>query len=187
MHTLEGFVMTKLKFKVAPKPVELFSVGDEETGILEVPKYGRLSEKENKFIKEESADLPDFQEEAVKLAKKISEESELSLQEVYQALLSGELTLIQDHLEAVIDFQLRTGSMVSQLNIIRATAIIKQRIDAEWTIDDTCDAKQIHPRRVEAIADFALKEQNGWDEDTEDAVEVAKEVLGVKEKKSPQE
>lgn len=180
--------MGKLKFKVAPKPAELIPVGDEETGILEVPKYGRLSEKENLFIKEESADLPDFQEEAVKLAKKISDESDLTLLQVYQALLSGELTLIQDHLESVIDFQLKTGGMVSKLNIIRATAIIKQRIDPEWTLENTSDANLIHPRLVELLADFALKELNGWDEDApEEAVETAKEVLGVKEKATPKE
>lgn len=179
--------MGKLKFKVAPKPAELIPVGDEETGILEVPKYGRLSEKENKYIEVTAAELPDLQEEAVKLAKKISDNSDLSLMEVYQALFSGDVTLLQSHLEDVIDFQVRTAGLVQKLNIIRATAIIKQRIDGNWGLEDTADANQIHPRLVEAIADFALKEQNGWTED-EEKLEAAKELLGVKEKElSPAE
>lgn len=65
------------------------------------------------------------------------------------------------------DIQALTTEFLESLdtkNIVYATAVIRFRLAPEWTIEQTIDPTAIKPELVTKIAEFAYKEQNGWEE-----------------------
>jgi hypothetical protein len=65
------------------------------------------------------------------------------------------------------DIQSLTTEFLESLdtkNIVYATAVIRFRLAPEWTIKQTIDPNVIKPELVTKIAEFAYKEQNGWEE-----------------------
>lgn len=87
--------MPKLKslpWKVAPKPDQIIEVGDAEHGMLEIPRKNSLTINEAHFIRENTKDLPDVQQQATLLAVEISEAEGMELAEAFEALTSGAVT-----------------------------------------------------------------------------------------------
>lgn len=156
--------MLKLPFKTAPKEVETHLVGNPEIGELEIRRLNDLSANERIFIREQNKDLPDLRTSAVKMARKIADKTGMKLLDVYNALTGGNSELLGDYLEEFIEFQSLMEESGSSRRVVMATAILKYRLLPEWEIEDTGDANQIHPKLVEAIADFATKEESGWSE-----------------------
>jgi hypothetical protein len=65
--------MSLLPFKVSPKAIETVDVGNDEIGVLSIPKLKDLSPLERRYIK--SQNLFDFQKQLASLAKRISKAS----------------------------------------------------------------------------------------------------------------
>lgn len=168
--------MLKLPFKTTPSGFEKVVVGDPAIGELEIPKMMDLSPNERIFIKESLAEYPDLRSSAVKMARAIATKSGQKLIDVYNALTSGNTEELGEYLEEFIEFQDLMEQVTSQRRLVVTTAILRYRLLPEWTIDNTGDANLIHPKLVEAIADFAQKEESGW---VESATEpISEEDLG---------
>lgn len=144
-----------------------------------------LSPNERIFVRQETKALPDLRSSAVQMAKAIATQSGMKLLDVYNALTRGDTDLLGDHLEYVVDFQDLMERVTMHRRVVMATAILKYRVIAEWTVEETQDANQLHPKLMEAIADFAQKEENGWVEQTE-AEAVTEEDLEGKPEPEPE-
>ena len=154
--------MLKLPFKSYPKAFERITVGNSEIGELELPKYADLSPNERIFIKEKTALIPDIRNSAIKMARAIATKSGKRMVELYNALVSSDSEVLGDYLEELVEFQQLMEESSRQRNLVTATAVIKFRLVADWDIENSSDAEQIHPQLVEAIAQFARNEESGW-------------------------
>lgn len=154
-----------LPFVVEPKTYEVATVGNETCGTLEIKKLGSLSPNEQRYIKELSKDLPDLKRDAVRLAQRIAKEQNYSTVEVHTALIQGQVEMLGDYLEEVLDFQEKIQSVAEQREQFLATAILRFRVDSEWEMKHTGDADLIHPDLVREIAIFATNEEQGWPEE----------------------
>jgi hypothetical protein len=172
--------MAVLPFIILPKSPEVVMLGNEEIGTLNIPKLGHLSINEQRWIKEELKDVPNINQEAVRLAKKVAESTGYALVDVYTAFTGGDRTLLQNNLEEVLAFQDALNTSSEQRSLVYATAILKFRVLPEWTIADTSDSKKIPLALVEEIAAFAFNEEARWVEpDPEAEVEpLTEEDLG---------
>lgn len=168
--------MIKLPFKTAPSGFEKVTVGNPLIGELEIPKMMDLSPNERIFVKESLKDYPDLRFSAVKTARAIATKSGQKLLDVYNALTGGNTEELGEYLEEFIEFQDLMDRVTSQRRLVMATAILKYRLEGAWTIDNTGDANLVHPKLVEAIADFAQKEESGWVES--DSAPISEEDLG---------
>lgn len=146
-----------LSFKTTPQQ-PVVAVGDDETGVLEIPRYGDLLLVERLWINERSTDLPSLQKEAVKLAKQCDG---IGLLTAYLAIINHDLVSLGDHFEKAIDFQDWAKPVAEMRSLLRATALIIHRLDPSWTIEDSRDHTKIHPRLLAMISDFALREESG--------------------------
>ncbi|MCC5640352.1 hypothetical protein LC593_31870 [Nostoc sp. CHAB 5844] len=155
--------MIKLPFKTSPKEFEKVVVGNAEIGELELPKYGDISPNERIFMKQETANISDPRNTAVKLARTIATKSNQRMIDVYNAFVSGDSKSLGDYLEEFVQFQDLLEESSKQRNLVLATAIIK-RLVPDWELENTGDANQIHPQLVQAVADFGRKEESGWQE-----------------------
>lgn len=154
--------MLKLPFKILPKPTTTHTLGDEEIGQLEIPKLNDLSPNERIFIREQTREQPDLRSSAVKMARTIATKSGQKLLDVYNALTSGNTEELGEYLEEFIEFQDLMDKTSTHRRLVMATAVLKYRLVPDWELADTGDANQIHPKLVDAIADFAQKEESGW-------------------------
>jgi hypothetical protein len=163
--------MLRLPYKTAPKESEKVTIGNSEIGELEISKLGDLSPNERTLIKQLSKDLPDLRQLAVRLAKDIATKSGKKLLEVYNALTSGDAEALGEYLEEFISFQDAMDANTTNRSLIMATAIIKMRVCLDWTIEDTGNADEIHPKLIELIAEFGRNEESGWVTSTEPVTE----------------
>jgi hypothetical protein len=152
----------QLPFKSSPIP-ETVLIGTEETGVLEIRKLGDLSPLERIYISEQFEQFPNIQREAIAAAREVVKRSpNIPLIEAFNALLTGDQVLLIENLEILIDFQKLSAQVTEQRNLIRATAILKCRVDPNWDLEHTRDANLIHPKLVALLADFLWNEQTGW-------------------------
>ncbi|MFN6572383.1 hypothetical protein [Dendronalium sp. ChiSLP03b] len=165
--------MLKLPFKTSPKEFEKITVGNAEIGELEIPKYGDLTPNERIFIK--AANLVDIRMAAVKLANAIAAKSGGKVTDIYYALTQGNAASLGEYLEDFVNFQDLMEENSKSRNSVLATAIIK-RLVPEWELENTQDFNQIHPILVQEVADFARKEESGWQEVADE--EITEEDLG---------
>jgi hypothetical protein len=146
-----------LSFKTAPQQ-PVVALGDSETGVLEILRYGDLLLAERLWINERSTDIPSLQKEAVKLAKQCTG---IALLTAYLAIINHDLVSLEDHFEKAIDFQDWAKPHAEKRSLLRATALIIHRLNSQWTIEDSRDHTKIHPRLLGLISDFALSEEAG--------------------------
>lgn len=151
-----------LPFVVEPQAVETVPIGNEQIGILNIPKLKDLAPVERRFLKQQN--LIDIRLEGVKVASTIAAETGQRLTELYTALFNNDLNLLSEHLENLIAFQNLTEEAAERRTLALATAILRFRIarDQDWTLENTMDTDLIHPELVREIALFAQKEESGW-------------------------
>lgn len=166
--------MIRLPFKTSPRGFEKITLGDSTIGEIEIPKMEDLSPNERVYIREQTKEYPDLRKSAVTMARAIAQKSGMKLMTVYEALTGGNTELLGDYLEEFVEFQDLMERTTAHRRLVMATAILKYRLLPEWEIQNTGDAEQIHPKLVDAIADFAQKEESGWKE----AERVSEEDLG---------
>lgn len=153
--------MLKLPFKTSPQEFEKVIVGNSQTGILELPKYGDISPNERLFIK--AAKLADIRISAVKLAKDIATKSGTKVIDIYNALTQGDSETLADYLEEFVNFQDLMDENSRQRNLVLATVML-QRLVPDWQIENTGDPNQVHPKLLGLVIEFAKKEESGWTE-----------------------
>lgn len=163
--------MLRLPYKTTPKEFEKVTIGNDKIGELEISKLSDLSPNERTLIKQLSKDLPDLRKLAVKLAQDIATKSGKKLLDVYNALTSGDAEALGEYLEEFVAFQDAMDENSRKKALVMATAIIKMRICLDWTIENTGNADEIHPKLVELIAEFARNEESGWTTSTEPLTE----------------
>lgn len=154
--------MKKLPFVSEPKS-EYIEVGTPESGTVKVQKLYDLTPNERIFIDEQK--LPDLRLEAARLSQTIAEKSGKSMVEVYNALTSGDSSSMAEFLVELIEFQNLMGETSKKRQQATATAIIRFRVakEQDWTLQDTQNPDQIHPKLIQELADFAAKEEAGWE------------------------
>lgn len=170
--------MLKLPFKIQPKAFEIVAIGNDEIGILELPKLQDLSPNERIFIRESMNKSVDLREEAVKIARVISQKSNIPLLEVYNALTTSNTETLSDYLEDFLKFQSLVENHSEHRELVLATVMLR-RLVSEWKIENTGDSAQIHPKLVQLVAEFAAKEESGW---TVEQSALTEEDLGKQEK-----
>ncbi|MHC5823989.1 MAG: hypothetical protein ACYT04_51175 [Nostoc sp.] len=151
--------MLKLPFKTSPQEFEKVTVGNSQTGVLELPKYGDISPNERLFIK--SANLADIRISAVKLAKDIATKSGTKIIDIYNALTQGDSDTLADYLEEFVNFQDLMDENSRQRKLVLATVML-QRLVPDWQLENTGDPNQVHPQLLGLVIEFAKKEESGW-------------------------
>ena len=111
----------QLPFKTRPKAYPPRLVGDDVVGTIEIPMYGSLTVGENlEFLAlVKRADIKKLMDDAKKSKDEPDSEEEVEAE--------GEISV------ATMDLSVVMGSY----NIEAATIILRGRIDAEWTVEDT--------------------------------------------------
>ncbi len=168
----------KLPFVVEPKAVETVAVGNEATGILNIPKLGDLSPVERRFLKQQN--LIDIRREGIKLAAEIATKEGARLSDIYSALIQNDMTALSDYLGELIIFQDLVDEANDQKALALATAILRFRVmrDEDWTIEDTLNTDLLPPALVKEIVIFAHREETGWAEETAPPENPSDEELG---------
>lgn len=151
---------TKLPFKTQPKAFETVAIGDEEIGVIDLPKMADLSPNERLFLREQMKGS-DLRTEAVRVARAIADKSGMKVVQVYDALVSSDVEALDGYLEEFIKVQQFMELNGEKRQLAIATAMLR-RIAPEWTIEDTGNAEQIHPKLVALVAEFGNKEESGW-------------------------
>jgi len=78
-----------LPWKIAPKAAPMIEVGNPEYGVLELPKKESLTINEAQFIRDNTKDLPDIQQQAIQLAADIAKQESIPFVDAFEALTSG--------------------------------------------------------------------------------------------------
>ena len=168
----ESAMSAKLPFVSQPTP-ETVIVGDKLSGTLEIRKLGDLTPNERIYIKEQTKHLPDLRTEAVRVAKAIALATKKPLLEVYTALTSSDTISLSENLEELLKFQELMEVSGRERPLTMATAIIRYRVNREWTLADTTELMDTSPRLVAHVAEFAQKEESGWTTEVEPVTEEA--------------
>jgi len=153
----------KLPFVVEPK-YKKYTLGNESTGVLEIRVVGDLTVAELATIANLESGISLF-ETASKLAVEISEAEGLDLMRVYHfvnnAAMDSEveeelLPLKVKYAEKirVLCTIITDRTLDNQLAVV--TAIIKHRLNPDWTI---ADSAELPARLVAELFDFATLEQ----------------------------
>jgi hypothetical protein len=166
--------MLKLPFKTQPKTFETVAIGNEEIGILELPKMADLSPNERLFLRDQMKGS-DLRTEAVRVARAIADKSGMKVVQVYDALVSSDVEALDGYLEEFIKVQQFMELNGEKRQLALATAMLR-RIAPDWTIEDTGNAEQIHPKLVALVAEFGNKEESGWT--TQEPTPTTEEDLG---------
>jgi hypothetical protein len=156
--------MLKLPFVTEPQGHEVVKVGSPEMGELEIPKFGTLSLNERLYLKKLTKEIPDLRYEAVKMSKAIAAESGSRVVDIYNALTTSNTAVLSEHLDKVLEFQDKLDEITTMRGSALATVIIAFRLVPDWTLAHTGDANLIHPDLVQAVAEFAAQEEQGWAE-----------------------
>jgi len=160
---------SRLPFKTTPQEYEKVVVGDSNIGEIEFPKYWDLTPNERIFIKDNTADIPDVRAIALEIASEIAGKSAIPLGQAFQLLFDGNVDALSSHIPEVLKFQDLATENPKQRSYVTATALIKFRLGLDdWTIENTQDITQIHPKLVKEIAEFAQNEERGWRKDEEE-------------------
>lgn len=163
-----------IPWKTPAKTVDLVSVGNEDYGVLELPRYRSLTINEAQFIRENTGNLPDTQEMALQLAVDISNAKGVPFQEVFLAMSSGGESA-GEYAPQLIKLQKEMALVAPIRNTILATAMLRRLMGSDWTIEQT--SEEIPSPLIEELAAFCGKEMNGWIEPLEDNEPVTEETL----------
>lgn len=158
---------------VLPPQIESVIVGNSITGEVEIPKYQDLTDEEEKIIDSLSYLMPDEPYKiAVIFASEIAKELGKGVRETALALMEADYEFYKGHFDKIFVYNDRVGKIrkarESVYKKIIATAIIAGRLVDGWTYEDTCDPEKISPRLVKLIADFGVKERDGWEDEDQD-------------------
>lgn len=154
----------RLPFKTLPSKQDLVDVGNEEIGILSIPRHYDLLAAEKIWVKEHLKNITSFQTEVVRFSEEIAAKEGKGIFDIYSGLTSGNTEILNKHLGVFLrlkEVQQETSSVERE---IYATAILKFRIDPSWELEDTQNPDLIRPALVREIYEFAQKEQEGWGE-----------------------
>ena len=147
----------KLPFLVEPKRQPIMEkLGNEETGVIELPRRGYLTVAEKAFVQQGvTGDTSVLQVQ--RLASKVARKSGCQVQEVMDAMSQGDFSNpgfdgLEDELDAALS---GLSSMDARQKMIAVTGLILFRASDEWTVDDTV---ALHPDLVDEVYLLYLEE-----------------------------
>jgi hypothetical protein len=149
----------EFSFLLAPKlkPVPCV-VGDPNIQSLTIERKGYLTVAEKSFVT-----MALSGEEAVggvrRLAVKIARDTGKSQSEVLEALAGdlSDLDYIEPYLDEINECYAQMGIYQQKMTIVVATALIVNRLDAEWSITDTMN--KLHPEVMKGLQDLYNDEE----------------------------
>ena len=151
-HELRVQMRRDLPFKIKPKTLPMQLIGDEQSGVLEVPLYGALTVGENldylTLVKR--GDMKDLINRSKKLTQDV-EIAEVSEDNIEDAFKNVDLAIV-----------------MTEYNIEVATIIMSNRVmkDASWSVDDT---KQLHQSLLTGLVDVFNAEQKSSNDKSKEA------------------
>lgn len=181
--------MKSLPFVVQPrKQFVKVQIGDKKTGIIEIERRGYLSVSEKAFV-DGVTQGTDGISSIVSLATRIGTKTKHTTEDAFNAVMKAIQGDTEDRFAAKIreDYSDELGNILTQMadslqkrTIAAATILIRSRIDADWTVDDTLDQD---PALIQAIADFYTQEENGYfenevNDDKQGQLNEAVEIVG---------
>jgi len=136
--------MTKLPFVVSPrlKPIKEL-VGSDDSGIIEIERYGYLTAGERSFMQSNSTEEKTLSE-VLSLTRKVGKAYSLDMKQSYELVMTA-MTDQSDQEASKVwdDFNVELGDLTGQLmrqeetkKILKALCLCVYRIDAEITVDD---------------------------------------------------
>ena len=132
-------------------------IGSDESGKIEIVRKGYLTVSEKAFVQGTTA-----QDDSVSflqaLARKIAREQKKDIQEVIEALTSGDQKadfLVGYEGEIMEAIKLLGATQESQ-GILIATCLLIHRVDPEWGVDDRLE---LHPDLVEGLVALYKEEE----------------------------
>lgn len=187
--------MRTLPFVVKPKRVfAQVKLGREEIGVIEIEKRGYLTVSEKTFV-DAVMQGADAVTSVVGLASRISSKTGHTTEECYTGIMGaiqGDLTskfatkIKQEYPDELGLILTQMSESVQKRAIAAATVLIRSRIDAEWSVEDTLEQD---PELINAFAEFyAEEEANVSVSAGEEVVEpTAEEIVGKSIEESGQE
>jgi hypothetical protein len=159
----------KLPFKTEPNQYETVVVGNPEIGELELKKMHGLLVGEQVFVDEYMRNFPDPEVELIKVTEIIAAHSGTSVSEVYQAASESSnfiFELIQRYGSSFAQDLLKVNAAYAKNSAEKekayVTAIIQNRLLSGWTVEDTINPLELHPKLKKEIFKFAISEERGW-------------------------
>ena len=147
----------KLPFLVEPKRQPIMEkLGNEETGVIELPRRGYLTVAEKAFVQQgTTGDSTVLQMQ--RLASKVAKKAGKQMSEVVGMMSDGDFDEevfggFETELEAVLAGM---SSMQARQKMIAVTGLLLFRASDEWTIDDTVS---LHPDLVDEVYMLYLEE-----------------------------
>ena len=174
----------KLPFKTLPKQQEMGTVGNEDTGTIEIPKLYDLSVNERIYLdqKEKRIGVESVANSAVKFAKKIATGSGIKFNAAYDAIINNDMDVIGPFADELVEFNKEYAKFTLSRKIILATLMLR-RVQKDITEEVCGDATQVPPKLVDLLAEYAEGEMRGWVEPEEQIDESVDPEEGKPEKK----
>lgn len=179
-----------LPFKTQPKK-ETKLVGDEVSGILEIPVFGDVTVREQAWITERLSNQSTFRETA-RVANKISRAEKgftpmgahSLVTRCVTTALSGESEFTQDEENLRIKYSREIDELIQYLldqqwrrQLVTAAALVRFRVKGQETFDED-DARDLPNQLVTDLYGLAMLEQNRATFETEEeelSAEIAEE------------
>lgn len=162
--------MTKLPFVVAPRKPETRRVGDEVSGVLELPVLGGLTVGESAVISELLATEQSSFVTGARIADAIAKEEKITLSEAFHIIesavsgreLEPQAAEIRTKHAARIEEVARVYTTAGQRNMqATVTALLRCRLGLpDWSLNDTCT---MDPILFKGVWDLAQEEQEAED------------------------
>ena len=157
----------KLPFVVEPKkPLGSVKIGDEDSGVLEIPIKGYLTSGEKSFI-QQALSGDDGTLKMIALSRKVSNDKEITLDEAYGRvtdLLGGandpdSRNLQAEYNEELSEILSTLTLMQDREKLVAATVILRYRINPK--IDFDYIMAELHPTLVDKLYEIYQAESVG--------------------------
>lgn len=178
--------MAKLPFVVAPRmQSKIVQIGNEEIGIVEIEKRGHLSVSEKSFV-DSVMQSTDGVSGLVRLASEIGRKRKIGTEKAYTLLIgiidgSGtgapSTAIAEEYSREIAEIQSMMAESLQRKAIAATTVLIRNRINTEWTVEDTM---ALQPELLTEFTKFYDEEEAKlFDDDKEkDPIEEAAEIVG---------
>ena len=181
-----------IPFVVQPKQHTVKRLGNESTGIIEVPVRGGLLTAEDRMIGELTAEAGDLQKAEAELCDIIAKSEGITMMEARQIVLAVSNRLEQEpeaqaiatrHAEAIAEYQAMSRQFGYLLMDATVTALMACRMGITgWTIEETRSDDMLTRGLYLAIWEFAQAEAAA---ERGEKAEVTEESLGKPSAESP--
>ena len=186
----------RLPFVVQPRrEPEVVRVGSDDSGILEVKRYGYLTSGEKLFMSQNTQSGEEVQE-LLKLSKSVSAKHKVGFREAYEAVVSAmgeegpeDSALVKEVRASYEDDLVRMGTLLAgssqKETMLAALCMLKFRVDDNITLQE---AMEVHEDLLNDLARLyrseAEKSLAAWEFESDEVGEAAAEEAEKKPQKA---